>query len=248
MLRTALGCAVIIVSSAARADVAATVELAPTPPPPSVKMWVESAPQLGHVATGGLVKASERFGVEVGGWNVFGTDDAAKSAFLRGGWAGVRMTALDAPRLKMTAWVRGVGVQPASDVKFTGGFSVGATTVLTLFSWLTLVPEFDFTWLNVLTQARLVVAYRFVVGEWALDARGGAQLWLKDGAISVAPLVELGVAWSHSFAALDLGLTGGLALTRDGAALVGHPLMQRPQDSLMPWAFLRVSVAPHVYW
>lgn len=56
------------------------------------------------------------------------------------------------------------------------------------------------------------------------------------------------MAWTHAFPAAELGLSGGLALTRDGSALVGHPLLKTPQDVLQPWAFLRVSVAPRVSW
>lgn len=245
--RTALSTALILVASTALADVAAEVTAAPEAAP-AVKVWVLSAPQLGHLGLGGELKATGRFSGELGGWNVFGTDDAAKAAFLRGGWAGVRMSVLEAPKLTMTAWVRGLGLQPAKGAAFTAGFGAGASTTLSLLPWLTLVPDFDLTWLPTLTQARLVAAYRFLVGEWTLDARGGAQLWVQGGAVSVAPLVELGVAWMHAFPTVDLGLAGGLALTRDGSALVGHPLLQQPQDVLQPWAFLRVSVAPHVYW
>jgi len=246
--RTALSTAAVLFATTALADVAAEVAAPPPEPTPAVKVWVQSAPQLGHLGLGGEFQLAGRFSAELGGWNVFGTDDAAKAAFLRGGWAGVRMSVLEAPKMKMTAWVRGIGIQPAKDVAFTAGVSAGASTVLNMLPWLTLVPDFDITWLRTLTQARLVAAYRFVVGEWTLDARGGAQLWVQHGEVSVAPLVELGVAWRHSFSTMDLGLSGGLALTRDGAALVGHPLMQHPQDIMQPWAFLRVSIAPHVYW
>lgn len=210
-----------------------------------VRGQVSSAPQVRSLCAGVSVDVTRRVALDLGGWTSL---DTAQPTWLRGGWLGARLLVLDLPSIEMIARARALLTQPTDAASPAAGVSADAHTTLRFLPWLSLVPEFELTWLQALSQSRLSVAYRFHSGTWTVDALVGAQGWLRNEELTVAPVAALSLDWSGRFDHLDVGIGGGVALARDGSFLVGHPLMLAPTEAIQPWLFARVSVTPRFSW
>ena len=213
-----------------------------------VSAWVGTVAQVRDLTAGVSVDLARRVSVEGAGWTSL---DTAQPVYLRGGWLGATLK-IDLP-VDMRVRARGLVIQPADGEAVMAGLSADAHTTMRVASWFTLVPEFELTWLppndtrGSTVLSRISAAYRFHSGTWTIDAIVGAQAWLRDE-LTVAPFGELTVDWHGRFDKVDLGVGGGIALSRDGWLLAGHPMMLQPTDVLQPWLFARLSVTPRFDW
>lgn len=219
---------------------AATVSATGAPPRASENAAsLLSAPQLGHLAVDGRVALLPRLQLELGGWNLFASD--FPGSYVRGAWLGVRFRAFETDGISIDVAARGLAGQEQDSQQGVGGAWLASASHIRVFRWFSVRPDFEGSWLGRLVQARVANEFRFTAGDWHLGAHGGAQLWLKDGDVTVAPMAELSVGWRKHFAPLDVDVGGGLALTRDPSAVVGHPVFRDVHGAVAPWGFVRIG-------
>lgn len=199
-----------------------------------------SAPQVGHLGVDGRIAFGARLQVELGGWNLF--DDARAGTFLRGGWLGVRGRVWQSDSIAIDVAGRALASQEQGTNTAMAGLWAASGSQIRVFRWFSVLPDFETSWLGGLYQARVSNEFRFEAGDWRLGGHGGAQLWVRDGVVTVAPLAELSLGWRHHFRAVDLQAGAGLAMTRDPSAVLAHPLLVTPEGALQPWAFVRFGV------
>lgn len=198
-----------------------------------------SAPQLAHLAVDGRVALLPRLQLELGGWNLF--DNPYQGTYLRGAWLGLRFRAFETDGISIDVAARGLAGQEQDSKLGVGGAWLASTSRIRVFRWLTVMPDFEGSWLGHLVQGRAANEFRFTAGNWRLGVHGGAQVWIKDGDVTVAPMAELSVGWRKHFAPLDVDVSGGLALTRDPSAVVGHPVFRDVPNAIAPWGFVRLG-------
>ncbi len=203
-----------------------------------LEVGMASVPQLGLVSVDGRVGLANWFALELGGWNVFARDTGA---FLRGGWAGGSVTALQTDALTMQVGLKVFGAQPDVGVSAVAGLSGRVETTIHVFDRFLVKPEFEVGWLGALTHARFSNELAMAFGEWRLGASGGAQLWAVGGAITVAPAAALTVGLRHDFGPVALDVSGVLGVANDASYLTHSPVLQAPQSALGFQAGLRVA-------
>ncbi|MEW6434711.1 MAG: hypothetical protein AB1730_24700 [Myxococcota bacterium] len=225
-------------STALAQDVSGTAASAP-PRASENAAALLSAPQLGHLAVDGRIAFLPRLQLELGGWNLF--DESWSGTFLRGGWLGVRFRAFETDGITIDVAARGLAGQEQDSKQAVGGAWLASATAIRVFRWFSVLPDFEGWWLGRLVQLRAANEFRFSAGDWRLSGHGGAQIWVKDGDVRVAPVAELSVGWRRRFRPFDVDISGGLALTRDPSALLGHPVFRDVRDAMTPWGFVRLG-------
>ncbi|GMU62543.1 MAG: hypothetical protein AMXMBFR34_43060 [Myxococcaceae bacterium] len=200
---------------------------------------VYSAPQLGHLAVDGRLALGTRIQVELGGWNLF--DDDRAGTFLRGGWLGVRGRLWQSDGVSIDVAGRALAGQEQGTNDAVAGLWAQTASRIRVLRWFSVLPDLELSWLGPLFQARFANEFRLFTGDWRLGGLGGAQLWVRDGLVTVAPMVEVTVGWRKHFAPFDLDASAGMALARDPSAILGHPVFRDVQGELGPWAFVRLA-------
>jgi hypothetical protein len=214
-------------------------QTAEAPPVPPTEVFVSSLPQLGLLGVDGQLGLLPRFGLELGGWNTFKTD---QNTFLRGGYLGAHYAVVHTDAADVTVGVRVLGAQPGVGVAAVAGVSGLVESHIKVFSFFAIHPDFDLTWFGGLTSARFSNELQFTLGGWRLGAGAGAQVWVRDSVAIAAPAASLVLGWRNDFGPLALDLSGQLGLTRDPAYLTHVPVLQAPRDEMSIWAGLRVGV------
>lgn len=203
-----------------------------------------TVPQLAHLAVTGNLSLSERISADLGGWNVLRTD--TPDVLKRGGWLGTRVKLVETDAIRFDAAFRAFGYQPAEDASFQGGLGLQAATTIKALGWLDVRPDFELTWLGTAWTARAANELRFSVDDaWRISLAGGAQAWVRDGAVLVAPAVSAAGGYRARFSAFDLELAAGIAFAKDASFLTLHPMQLKPATELQPWAFASFTLVPH---
>ncbi len=206
-----------------------------------LEVGLSSVPQLGLVQVDGRAGLSERFTLELGGWNVFGSNTAG--AYLRGGLLGGEYDVLHSDVLDMTAGLRVFGVQAAAGASASAGLSARVATSIRGLSFLTVKPDFELGWLGDAGNFRFANELAFALGEWTLGASGGVQGWVVSGGdLSVAPAAALRVGVRHDFGPVALDVSGVLAVARDASFITRTPVMAMPTQDVGFQAGLRVAI------
>lgn len=219
-----------------------TVELtAEAPRAPDTQVFLFSLPQAGLLGVDGQVGLLPRFSVELGGWNVFASTPLSQ-AFLRGGYLGGRYTLLHTDAVNIAVGARALGAQGEAGSNVVGGVTGVADARIKVFSFLSLHPDFDLTWVGGLVSSRVTNELAFSLGDWRLGASAGVQVWAKDTVVQAAPAVALAVGWRHDLGPVALDLGGVIGLTRDPSFLTHLQVLQRPQDELSLWGGVRVGL------
>lgn len=203
-----------------------------------------SVPQLAHLALDGHLALSNRIIADLGGWNVFRTDHP--EVLKRGGWLGTRIKLIETDAILFEGGFRAIGYQPEEDASFQGGLGIVAATTIKTTDWLEVRPEFELSWLGGVWTSRAANELRFRIGNWRIDAVGGAQAWVRDGGVIVAPALSVLGGYRATFDTFDLDLGAGIAASKDASFLTGHPMQLKPSAELQPWAFVRFALIPRL--
>jgi hypothetical protein len=212
-----------------------------SPPRAPLEVGVSSVPQLGLVQVDGHAGLSDRFSLELGGWNVFGTNTAG--AYLRGGFLGGELNVLHTDVLDMTAGLRVFGAQLDVGASAAAGLSGRVATSIHVLPMLAVKPDFEASWLGHAGAFRFANELAVSLGEWRLGASGGVQGWVVSGAdLVVAPAATLNVGYRHDFGPVAFDVSAVLAVARDASFITRTPVMATPNQDVGFQAGLRVAI------